>query len=160
MLDLFAIVGLLDRCSFCFLPSESLCSWPITDYQPALVASLEVGDLCQNLGRSRIGKVARIRAVDRAGLLEVTVDRIRKVPGLARTDVYRWHRTAKVLKLTTHGCGKHCCWQHVRDLGDGKHFICSEHWAHQLAEVSVTGVELPTASQAAAEPQARPAERR
>lgn len=136
-MDLLGIVGLTEHCSFCFLPSESLCSWPVSGYHLTTAGALEIGDMSQNIGRTRVGKVIAIRAVDHYGLLEVTIDRVRKVPGLARTDVYKWHATAKVLKLMTVPCGKLCCWQHVRDLGTGKHFICSEHWVSQLEAIAV-----------------------
>lgn len=74
-----------------------------------------------------MGRVIRIRAVDAYGLLDVTIERIRRVPGAKRTETYRWHESAVILRLETFACGKMCCEQHVRDLGDGKHFVCSEH---------------------------------
>lgn len=135
-MDLLGIIGLTEHCNFCFLPPESVCSWPVIGYHPTTAGALEVGDVSQNMGRTRVGKVIAIRAVDHYGLLEVTIDRVRKVPGLARTDVYKWHASVKVLKLGTLPCGNKCCFQHIRDLGDDRHYLCEAHWAAQMEMIA------------------------
>lgn len=125
----------------CGRSAESRCSWPVRAMVPIEVRDLRHGDVCSNLNNTRTGKVLEIEAdlfPENMRLLQVTIVRAYKHAspyGRGRVDKYQWDYKALVLTKRDGVCGEPACYRHIRDLDGGK-FICSDHWAAQLAAIA------------------------
>jgi hypothetical protein len=122
----------------CGKPNVGRCTWQVELMLPGFVEDLRHGDMCSNLNGTRTGVVFDIdpALAPNPNLLELTIERIRKGRAESpRFDIYRWDLRARIMILRRTICGEPGCDAHVRDL-DGGQFICSDHWAAQLAMIA------------------------
>jgi len=126
-------------CAKCGESAEWRCTWPVEVMVPAVVHDLRHGDICSNLSRSRTGRILEIAAVENVpnpNLLDIKIIRYNHgKPAGGRIDLYTWDVSARVKVQRQAICGGPGCYRHIRDLDQGG-FICSEHWAAQLALIA------------------------
>lgn len=131
----------------CGQPAEFGCTWPTRRFRYAQASEAREGDLTANVGGTRAGEVMSIQAT-LGGWLRVTIAKVIMRKGVVVTHEdgdfawdgtqkqYEWAPQSPIQILVQMPCGRAVCSNHVRDLGDDKHYICSEHWSAQMEMIA------------------------
>lgn len=131
----------------CGEPAEYVCSWPTRQFRTANALQIKEGDLTRNMAETRAGEIMYL-AHTLSGTVIVTVAKVILRKGVIVTykdgdlayagtqKQYEWPFSLPLQILVDMPCGRAVCERHVRDLGDDKHYICSDHWSAQLEMIA------------------------
>jgi hypothetical protein len=121
------------ECSVCGAPAEERCGWPAEVQRSKRISEARVGDVWITQKHGKRARIAEIEALPQQPGVMRAVRILLAIPG--HKNAYPYHRFVDddFTTVTEGACGNPACEKHIRDL-DGA-FICSEHWAEQLAAV-------------------------